>query len=725
MKLSARGRKGKAHQPVKEQKEESVQIKKEERTDEAGEEHMDQYHIPHDSLKAHQPAEQQKEKSVQIKKEERTDEAGEELMDQYHIPHDSLILSSDPNPSCARCIILNSAAATKQRQCRVLELFLNQRSDIKDPMVPEIVVPRKDRTRSLQKYLLKLEKSGKLTKVVQDAANKEDLDNEPVVQSVINRGDMDTELVVKDVANSGDMQTRLVAQSVASKGDMDTSSVKPMTTKCSHVPQNHLVSPRTRRKRNFSPEPAQKKSCVVDLRSIKKPSTESDNNPFIRTGKINLSKLKSSQNQESLRQIVKQKNLSVKVMKLSSADLPSKCHRPTLTACKSATTNEQGFTFNLDQVVSKAAEQFSFSVAPTTETADKSLQAPRKETVFERLGEQVNPFIAELPMHRPSTPPIDIHIPPPIEDPMSPVVVGKPRTPDGPAPSEIQEEDILEIHPMEDFIDEVTTDVLVPNVVKKSTPNPPAKTSTMKPTTGQRSVRIMPPQRAAFPAQHTTIPAQHTTISKQTAAARPSTSVPKQHIVPVRDSKPSHQQWTAAMPPPSRQFDKPAPQPYKQEQVSQWVHNTWSNPPPPPPGYLTPSEGSGAVIFSFPSNSSPVPTPATTPPHGLEDDFDSISVHQNGNNNDRKPAPSLPWPLPQKRDLHTPNGFVPYNEPPKGLCFKYWKTGSCSQKRNCKFLHVRNPEVSMVCVVHVLCVVYLFFVTALCVGGAFVRLYGK
>lgn len=38
----------------------------------------------------------------------------------------------------------------------------------------------------------------------------------------------------------------------------------------------------------------------------------------------------------------------------------------------------------------------------------------------------------------------------------------------------------------------------------------------------------------------------------------------------------------------------------------------------------------------------------------------------------------------------------PHSEPPKGLCFKYWKTGSCAGKRRCKFLHVRDPEVRTV-----------------------------
>jgi len=457
------------------------------------------------------------------------------------------------------------------------------------------------------------------------------------------------------------------------------------------------VPPRARRKRNLSPEPVKKKSCVVDLRSVKKPSTsKSDSNPFIRSGKINLSKLKTSRpnnNDESLKEIIRQKNLTVSLVKLNTAELPAKCHWPSTKspsvhqlAAKSVGRNEENFTFNLDKVVSKAAKQFSFTVAPT-KTTNKGQQASRMETVFERLGEQANPFIADSPINRPKTPPIDIPVAPPTEDPMSPI---KPRTPSSLPRSDVQEEDILEIHPLEDFVDEVSTEVLLPNnfaVSKKAAPSTECKLPVQTPivtTTGvQRTVRITPVQR--------TVPAQQAALSQQVPAANNSMpAASKQRLAPIHDSILA-QHWKVKIPPPTQQFDKQPPQPYKHEQVSQWVNNTRSNPPPPPPGYLTPSEGSGAAIFSFPSNSSPVPTPATTPPHCLEEEFDSISVQQNGN--DRKPAPSLPWP--PRREPLAPNGFMPlsFSEPPKGLCFKYWKTSSCPQMRNCKFLHVRNPEV--------------------------------
>ena len=458
------------------------------------------------------------------------------------------------------------------------------------------------------------------------------------------------------------------------------------------------VPPRARRKRNLSPDPVKKKSCVVDLRSVKKPSTsESDSNPFIRSGKINLSRLKTSRpsnNDESLKEIIRQKNLTVSLVKLTTAELPAKRHWPSTKspsvlqlAAESVGRNEENFTFNLDKVVSKAAKQFSFTVA-STKTTNKGPQAPRTETVFERLGEQVNPFIADSPINRPKTPPIDIPVTPSTEDPMSPI---KPRTPCSLPQSDLQEEDILEIHPLEDFVDEVSTEVLLPSnfaVSKKAAPSKECKLPVQTPivtTTGvQRTVRITPIQRSA-------VPAQQAALSQQVPAANtlmPAAS--KQRLAPVHDSIPG-QHWKVKIPPPTRQFDKQPPQPYKHEQVSQWVNNTRSNPPPPPPGYLTPSEGSGAAIFSFPSNSSPVPTPATTPPHCLEEEFDSISVHQNGN--DRKSTPSLPWP-PRREPLAS-NGFMPlsFSEPPKGLCFKYWKTSSCPQMRTCKFLHVRNPEV--------------------------------
>ncbi|XP_065892568.1 uncharacterized protein [Dysidea avara] len=787
----------------------------------------------------------QVEDTVQIKEEQRTDETGEEIMQQEQqgsqlmatLVEDLAMSDSDdggnetvttevvgmqvpdsktqqqflilPKPSCARCIIFNSAASTKRRQRHVIQLLLSKRNDITDHMIPEIVIPTKKQTKSLQKYLLRLEKNDrKAPAVVRAKVDMEPAECSHIPQphvipskhiseesmSILNTSAegipefsagsilevaesskiIKTEVVPAECSHvphhhpsSGEQvaegnvtapaedTAEINADSitkVVESAKVKTEEVDMESAECSHIPQHHVISsnsgehpmnvpvedttetstdniieealrvtmmdfsadqntdnlnntkssvqvtspavcrvpPRTRRRRNVSPEPVKKKSCVVDLRSIKKPSaSENDRNLFIRIGKINLSKLKTSklsENDESLREIVRQKNLSISLVKLTTAELPANCHWPSTKpsayqlSSNSVGRNEDNFTFNLDKVVSNAAKQFSFSVAPT-ETADKGSQVTRKETVFERLGELVNPFIANLPIKGPKTPPVDLTITPPTEDPTSPI---KPRTPSSLPRSDIQEEDILEIHPMEDFIDEVTSDVLVPCkpvVSKIPAPNmPTVQTPTVQTTAVQRTVRITPVQRA-------TIPTQQMALSQQPPAVHCSMrAVSKQRSAPVRDSTPA-QQWMDTMPPPMQQFDKPVPQPYKHEQVCQWVHNTWSNPPPPPPGYLTPSEGSGAVIFSFPSNSSPIPTPATTPPHGLEEDFDSISVQQNGISNDRKPAP---WP--PRRDSHTPNGFKSYSEPPKGLCFKYWKTGSCSQKRGCKFLHVRNPE---------------------------------
>ena len=146
--------------------------------------------------------------------------------------------------------------------------------------------------------------------------------------------------------------------------------------------------------------------------------------------------------------------------------------------------------------------------------------------------------------------------------------------------------------------------------------------------------------------------------------------------------------------------DRSLPQQEKHQQVTQWVNNTRIDPPPPPPGYHTSSDGSGPALFSFPS--SPVPTPATSPPN-LDDDFDTPSVQLNipkEANSAMQDARKLisDGVLWNRRESLNSNGLT-WSGAPKGMCFKYWGTGNCPHHQMCKFHHVRNPavDVSYVC----------------------------
>ena len=140
--------------------------------------------------------------------------------------------------------------------------------------------------------------------------------------------------------------------------------------------------------------------------------------------------------------------------------------------------------------------------------------------------------------------------------------------------------------------------------------------------------------------------------------------------------------------------------PSKHVQICQWVNHNWTNPPLPPPGYHTSSDGSGPALFSFPS--SPVTTPATTPPN-LDEDFDSLSVQLNVpkevnaamEDARRLISDGNSW---NRRESVNSNGIT-WGGAPKGLCFKYWNSGMCHIK-SCKFHHVRNPamDVSYICV---------------------------
>ena len=70
----------------------------------------------------------------------------------------------------------------------------------------------------------------------------------------------------------------------------------------------------------------------------------------------------------------------------------------------------------------------------------------------------------------------------------------------------------------------------------------------------------------------------------------------------------------------------------------------------------------------------------------MEEEFDSVG----------KSLSTVSWSSGKEQHTRRLVQLVaPHCEPPKGLCYKYWKTGSCAVKQRCKFLHVRNPKVSI------------------------------
>lgn len=233
-----------------------------------------------------------------------------------------------------------------------------------------------------------------------------------------------------------------------STGSQDQDNFKlpqqcPVTT-TTITPRTILSSSRGKRKKTPLSPKSSKKSCVVDLRLIKAaPATTNNNNKVIRTGKINLSNLKKqciNENDVSLKKIVQQKNVSLNIVKLPTNQLPAKQHWPKAVS--------DGFTFNLDKVVSRAAEEFSF-VSTTNPTDDDNLKR-NGPSVFQRLGEQ----------QKPVTPPIE------------------PETP----PYEPQDdEDYFDIHTVDDSFDRMT-DVVPPKITPKIQPPLSSRQQTKTPT---------------------------------------------------------------------------------------------------------------------------------------------------------------------------------------------------------------------------------------------------
>ena len=374
-----------------------------------------------------------------------------------------------------------------------------------------------------------------------------------------------------------------------------------------------------RKRENPDSSQAIKKSCVVDLRSIKATSTDDQNKKLIRTDKVSLSVLKSqpvTDKDVSLKKIIQQKSMSLNLVKLSSDQLPVRKLWPSPKSQSTPITlpmpkgRTNGFTFNLDKVVSRAAEEFSFTAlsAKPSDTVNKN-----DSSVFQRLGEKASPF----------------------KEPMSP------KTPPN-APQE--DEDFLELHTVDNFLEEMDDNVLTKPIAKK---------------------QILTTQPQVITTNTVTTPVVTSSLSAQKCV----------------------------------QFEDKMPfQPSKHHQICQWVNKTRTNPPPPPPGYHTSSDESSPALFSFPS--SPVPIPATSPPN-LEDDFDSLSVQLNVPkevNRTMEDARKLisdstgaSW---KRRDSLNTNGIV-WGGAPKGMCFKYWNSGSCLHINSCKFHHVRNPAVDV------------------------------
>ena len=394
--------------------------------------------------------------------------------------------------------------------------------------------------------------------------------------------------------------------------------------------------PRGKRKRTKTLQQTTKKPCVVDLRSIK--TIPPKENKFIRTGKINLSILKTQSSTEtdvSLKRMIQQKNISLNVMKLPTDQLPARQFWPSPKSAPSIAVSSieasisrpesDDFTFNLDKVVSRAAKEFSFT-SPTAKPAGDIEPNRSAPSVFQRLGNQPSPF------KKPATPPIELKTPP-----------------YGPQ----NDEDYFEVYTVDDLFDEMT-DIHPPTRVAPKVLPPPVR-------------------------QHSVAPAATPTNNVS------STTVPA-------TTRPSVQKCV--------QFsDRLLPQQEKHQQVTQWVNNTRTDPPPPPPGYHTSSDGSGPALFSFPS--SPVPTPTTSPPH-LDDDFDTLSVQLNVPkevNSTMEDARKLisdgvMW---NRRESVNSNGLT-WGGAPKGMCFKYWAYGNCPHYQICKFHHVRNPSVDVSCV---------------------------
>ena len=378
------------------------------------------------------------------------------------------------------------------------------------------------------------------------------------------------------------------------------------------------------KRRRSGSSKSNKKSCVLDLRSVKAaPSTDDTKNKVIRTGKINLSTVKNqsiTENDVSLKRIIQQKSMSLNLVKLPANQLPARRLWPSPKSQSTSITatmprGGNNFTFNLDKVVSRAAKEFSFTALATKPAEDNTVNR-NNPSVFQRLGEQQSSFRAPV---EPETPSSD----PPQDD-----------------------EDFLEVHAVDSFLDEIMDD------------NLPVRTPKKQPPPSSRQ--------------------QATTATNTVTAAKPSV----QKCVQFDNRIPSH--------------------PSKHIEICQWVNHTRTNPPPPPPGYHTSSDGSGPALFSFPS--SPVPTPATTPPN-IDEDIDSLSVQLNvpkEANAAMEDARRLisdghSW---NRRESLNSNGLT-RGVAPKGLCFKYWNSGNCVHSNTCKFPHVRNPAVDVSYVVFV------------------------
>ena len=199
-----------------------------------------------------------------------------------------------------------------------------------------------------------------------------------------------------------------------------------------------------RKRENPDSSQAIKKSCVVDLRSIKATSAD-DQNKLIRTDKVSLSILKNqlvTDKDVSLKKIIQQKSMSLNLVKLSSDQLPVRKLWPSPKSQSTPITlpmpkgKNNGFTFNLDKVVSRAAEEFSFTALTAKPIGDCDTVNKNGLSVFQRLGGQPSPF----------------------KEPVTPET-----SPNAPQ----EDEDFLELYTVDNFFDEMDDNVPTKPITKK------------------------------------------------------------------------------------------------------------------------------------------------------------------------------------------------------------------------------------------------------------------
>ena len=509
----------------------------------------------------------------------------------------------------------------------------------KSEHVPEIVTHSEggDRRKCIawltKLYCDKMIKNGYRMKVIKkEPGTEQELDvvikKEPGTEQELDVHKMD--VIINNAAaprmSLGDIPT----SAHQSTSELTSSSQYCPVTKTAVTP---VVSSPCKRKRTNSFQQTTKKPCVVNLRSIKAIPTK--DNQFIRTGKINLSTLKTQSSTEadkSLKRIIQQKNMSLNVMKLPTTQLPARRLWPSpksapsidVSSIAASKPESDDFMFNLDKVISRAAKEFSFT-SPTAKVASDDNPKRNAPSVFQRLGEQQSPFkTTETPPVEPKTPPY------------------------GPQ----NDEDFLELHTVDDLFDEMT-DI-----------HPPAKIAS----------KTLPPSQQ----QASTVTAPTKNVSSATVPATTRPSVQKcvqfsDRLLPQQEKHQQITQWVN-----STRIDPPPPPPgyHASSDKSGPALFSFPSSPVPTPTMSLPEFDDDFDTLSVQLN---VPKEANST---MEDARKLISD-------------AILW---NRRESVNSNGLI-WCGAPKGMCFKYWGTGICPHHQICKFHHVRNPavDVSYVC----------------------------